>query len=157
MEKKPTIIFDLDETLCTKKKSNETYANVLPIQPMINKLNDLYDQGYTIIISTARNMVTQNNHVSKVVKNVGLVTMQWLEDHKVKYHGLQWGKEFGALYCDDKSCLNDPEEVQRRIDAINAGTEKWYLAEYMNLRNRVKQLEQEVEDLKQAAMWGKDE
>lgn len=168
MEKKHTLIYDLDETLCTKKLSNETYADVKPIQPMIDQLNDFYDQGYTIIISTARNMVTQNNHVSKVVQNVGMVTMKWLEDHGVKYHGLDWGKEYGALYIDDKSCLPDPEEIQRRINAINEGTEKWYVAEHLNLRNVLEKKNKEIEalkkqiknledDIENSRLWDKDE
>jgi hypothetical protein len=40
------IIFDLDKTLCTKKKPEETYADVKPIIPMINLLNELHDSGY---------------------------------------------------------------------------------------------------------------
>lgn len=168
MEKKQTLIYDLDETLCTKKQSHETYADVKPIQPMIDQLNKFYDEGFTIIISTARNMVTQNNHVSKVVKNVGMVTMQWLEDHGVKYHGIQWGKEYGALYIDDKACLPDPEEVERRVAAIKEGSEHWYLLEHINLRKILEKKEKEIEHLKKqvkyleddianSRLWDKDE
>lgn len=100
---KPRIIYDLDETLCSKKQPHESYLDVKPIQPVIDQLNNFYDQGYEIIISTARNMVTQNNHVSKVVGNIGLDTMLWLEKYNIKYHGLDWGKEYGICYCDDKA------------------------------------------------------
>lgn len=135
MEKKATLIYDLDETLCTKKQPNETYADVKPIQPMIDQLNHFYDEGYEIIISSARNMVTQNNHVSKVIQNVGLDTIQWLEKHGVRYHGLQFGKEYGQCYIDDKAVINHPDEIARRINAIKNGTEKEYLKEQMEVLN----------------------
>lgn len=134
-EKKGTLIYDLDETLCTKKQPGETYADVKPIQPMIDQLNRFYDEGYEIIISSARNMVTQNNDVSKVIQNVGLDTLQWLEKHKVKYHGLQFGKKYGLMYIDDKSCINDPDEIERRIQAIKMGKEKEYLKEQRDILN----------------------
>lgn len=148
MEKKITLIYDLDETLCTKKQPGETYADPKPIQPMIDQLNRFYDEGFEIIISTARNMVTQNNHVSKVVQNVGLDTIQWLERYGVKYHGLQFGKEYGAMYIDDKACLNDPKEIERRINAVKNGTEKAYIKEHLGLRERVEELEAENTRLK---------
>lgn len=155
-----TLIYDLDKTLCTKKQKGEKYSDVKPIQPMIDQLNDFYDQGYEIIISTARNMVTQNNDVSKVVQNVGMVTMQWLKKHKVKYHGLQFGKSYGHLYIDDKSCLNDPEEIQRRVNAIVTNTEDQYLNEHMNLRKKVEELEnlnlqlqKRIDSLEQEKLW----
>lgn len=143
MSKKPTLVYDLDETLCTKKGPNETYADVLPIQPMIDQLNQFYDEGYEIIISTARNMVTQKNHVSKVVQNVGLDTMLWLKKHGVKYNGLHWGKEYAAIYIDDKSCLADTQEIERRINAINNGTEKEYIKNHLDMYNKVEKLENE--------------
>jgi capsule biosynthesis phosphatase len=138
-KKKATLIYDLDETLCTKKQPHETYADVQPIQPMIDQLNEFYDSGYEIIISSARNMVTQKNHVSKVVQNVGLDTIQWLDKHGVKYHGLQFGKEYGAIYIDDKACLNDVNEIERRIKAIENGNEKEYLAKQKEMLNKLYQ------------------
>ena len=62
MDKK-ILIYDLDETLCEKKRPEQTYSEVKPIKPMIEQLNRFYDEGNTIIIQTARNMVTQGNDV----------------------------------------------------------------------------------------------
>ena len=149
LSKKLTLVYDLDETLCTKKKPDETYADVLPIQPMIDQLNKFYDEGHEIIISTARNMVTQNNHVSKVVQNVGLDTMLWLKKHGVKYHGIDWGKEYAAIYIDDKSCLADTAEIERRVNSILNNTEKEYIKNHLNLHDRVKRLENENRILKE--------
>lgn len=101
--KKQTIIFDLDETLCTKRQSHETYMDVKPIQKMINVVNELHDLGYEIIIETARNMVTQSNFEAKVIKNVGQDTLNWLEKYNVKYDGIKFAKTYGVAYCDDKA------------------------------------------------------
>lgn len=147
--KKLKLVYDLDKTLCTKKKPDESYLDVEPIPEMINQLNYFYDKGYEIIISTARNMVTQQNHVSKVAKNVGLDTMLWLNKHGVKYHGLDWGKEYADIYIDDKSCINDTEEIQRRINSIENGNEEQYLKDQINLKKELNKLKNENKLLKE--------
>lgn len=134
-DKKISIIYDLDETLCTKKKSHETYSDVKPIIEMIEQLNEFHDMGYEIIIYTARNMVTQKNDIGKVLQNVGEVTLKWLRDNNVKYDSIMFGKSYGNLYVDDKACINDPKEIERRINAIKNGTEKEYLENQKQLLN----------------------
>lgn len=140
-QKQLTFIYDLDETLCTKKKPDETYSDVKPIQPMIDQLNKFYDEGNIIIIQTARNMLTQHNDIGRVIQNVGEDTLRWLREHKVKYHSIQFGKPFGCIYIDDKACLNDIEEIERRVEAIQNGTEKQYLEDYKNKDKRIEDLE----------------
>jgi len=142
------LIYDLDETLCTKKKPDETYLDVQPIQPMIDQLNKFYDEGHEIIISTARNMVTQKGDVGKILANVGPDTFEWLKKHGVKYHAIYFQKPYGDIYIDDKSCLNDVNEIERRIQAIKEGKEKEYIKQHLNLLNRVKELEEENKKLK---------
>lgn len=148
-KKKLILIYDLDETLCTKKQPNETYADVKPIQPMIDQLNKFYDEGHTIIISTARNMVTQGGDVGAILANVGLDTLNWLKKHGVKYHKIYFQKPYGDIYIDDKSCLNDPNEIERRIKAIQEGKEKEYIQEQLNLLNELEKLKKENEELKE--------
>jgi capsule biosynthesis phosphatase len=115
MTNKLTIIYDLDGTLCETKRKDQSYADVEPILPMIQQLNEFYDQGHEIMIHTARNMVTQNNNVAKVIQNVGEVTLEWLRRHGVKYHGIEFGKIYGQIYIDDKACLNNPQEIAFRV------------------------------------------
>jgi capsule biosynthesis phosphatase len=139
---KITLIYDLDKTLCTKKQKGETYADVQPIQSMIDQLNRFYDEGFEIIISTARNMVTQGGDVGGVLANVGPDTFDWLKRYEIRYHKIYFQKPYGDLYIDDKSCLNDVNEIERRVNAIKNNSEEEYLVEHMNLRKRVEQLEQ---------------
>jgi capsule biosynthesis phosphatase len=145
---KLTLIYDLDQTLCTKKKPNETYNDVKPIKPIIDQLNKFYDLGYNIIIETARNMVTQGNDEGKVIQNVGEITLRWLREHGVKYHAIKFGKSYGHIYIDDKACLDDPAEIERRIQAWHNGTEKEYLANQKQVMKRIAELEEENRQLK---------
>jgi dTDP-glucose 4,6-dehydratase len=50
-----TLIFDIDGTLCTQEKN---YADAKPIYSVIDKLNKKYDEGYKIVLFTARGTET---------------------------------------------------------------------------------------------------
>lgn len=117
--KKLTLVFDLDETLCTKKRPEESYMDVQPITDMIELVNELHDEGHTIIIETARNMVTQNNNEAKVIKNVGQDTLNWLDKHGVKYDGIKFAKTYGAAYCDDKAIRPNEIKFLKEINQLN--------------------------------------
>lgn len=130
MEKK-TIVFDLDETLCTKKQPNETYMDVKPIQEMIDIVNELYDMGYEIIIETARNMLTQKNYEAKVIKNVGQDTLNWLDKYGVKYNGIKFAKTFAIAYVDDKAIR--PNEIKHLKDTNQLDNIEAYLKHLNNL------------------------
>jgi capsule biosynthesis phosphatase len=122
--------------LCVlSRKSGQSYADAVPIQPMIDQLNAFYDDGHTIIINTARHMVTCNNDVDLVVKRIGDITLDWLKRHNVKFTALQFGKPYGDLYIDDKACSNDPAEIARRVDAIERGVYEDYIESFNILVN----------------------
>lgn len=128
--KNVVLVIDLDKTLCTKKEDNESYSDVKPIVDVINTINNLHNNGAEVIIESARNMLTQNNNESKVIKNVGLTTLQWLKDNNVYYDGIRFGKTMGTCYIDDKALRpkeflkiyesledkNDLNELERKIN-----------------------------------------
>lgn len=108
------IAFDLDETLCTRPKGvehlgAEKYSYCSPIQHMIDIVNKLYDEGYTIKIYTARGMYTFNGDVKEVYYNLYGLTKEQLDSWGVKYHSLIMGKEPYDLLIDDKCCR--PKEI----------------------------------------------
>ena len=108
------IVFDLDETLCEKNKKNESYFDVKPIDEMCNAVRELKRRGYYIIISTARNMLTQNNNVGRVVMNVGQDTLNWLDKNNIPYDEIHFGKPYSdTYYVDDKSLT--PEEFLNKM------------------------------------------
>ena len=113
---KMVLVVDLDKTLCSKKTSAETYADVKPYTDIINVLNSLNDQGAEVIIESARNMLTQNNNESKVIKNIGLTTLQWLNDNNVQYDGIKFGKTMGTCYIDDKALR--PKEFMKIYESL---------------------------------------
>ena len=98
-----TIVFDLDNTLCLGEKINNSHENKIPNIKMIEILNQLHDEGYNIIIETARNMYTQKNDEGQVIKNVGEYTLKWLRENNVKYDSIRFGKSYGEFYVDDKA------------------------------------------------------
>lgn len=111
------LVVDLDKTICTKKQSNETYLDVKPIESIIEVLNTLHNSGAEIIIESARNMLTQHNNESKVIKNVGLDTLNWLNTHNVPYDGIKFGKTMGSCYIDDKALR--PKEFMKIFNSLD--------------------------------------
>ena len=104
---KLVLVVDLDKTLCTKKLPDESYADVKPICDMIDAVNTLHKNGSEVIIESARNMLTQSNNEAKVIKNIGLTTLKWLNDNNVEYKD-KYGvsdvyKPIGSCYIDDKA------------------------------------------------------
>ena len=86
-----TLIFDIDGTICTQESD---YSQAKPIQEVINKLNKKYDEGYKIVLFTARGTETGIDWSE--------VTAKQLKCWGVQYHDLLFGKPAGLKYIDDK-------------------------------------------------------
>jgi capsule biosynthesis phosphatase len=97
------IVIDLDGTICTLKQNNQTYADVLVKPGAVEFINKLKQDGHYIIIQTARNMATCESNMGKVIKNVGKVTLDWLEKNEVAYDEIYFGKPNANLYIDDRA------------------------------------------------------
>ena len=88
--------FDLDGTLCSQQDLD--YENALPFIKRVKHVNDLYDDGHTIIIDTARGSGATKG------KDWTEITEKQLEAWGVKYHDLRAGVKFSAdVYIDDKA------------------------------------------------------
>lgn len=96
------IVVDLDGTICPIKGPGQSYADLVPNPGAATRLRELRGAGYYIIIVTARNMATCEGNVGKVMKNVGLLTMNWLEHHGIEYDEFHFGKPNADLYIDDR-------------------------------------------------------
>lgn len=97
---KKTLVFDIDDTISIHK--NRDYANAKPIQPVIDKLNRLHDEGYYIKLFTGRGQLSCNGDLDLIIKRNKDVLEKWLTDHNVKYDELIFGKPLGDWYIDDK-------------------------------------------------------
>jgi capsule biosynthesis phosphatase len=69
----------------------------------VEKINELKNQGHYIIISTARNMATCESNVGKVLKNVGKITLDWLDKYNIPYDEIFFGKQNADVYIDDRA------------------------------------------------------
>ena len=97
------IVIDLDGTICTLKTSDETYADVQLKPGAKDFIKKLRQEGHYIIVQTARNMATCESNLGKVLKNVGKVTLEWLEQNEIEYDEIYFGKPNGHIYIDDRA------------------------------------------------------
>jgi len=97
------IVIDLDGTICAIKKPDQSYADLLPLPGAAQKIHGLRKAGHYIIIQSARNMATCESNLGKVMKNVGLITLEWLQKYTVEYDEIYFGKPNGHIYIDDRA------------------------------------------------------
>lgn len=97
------IAIDLDGTICPIRKPDESYADLLPLPGAAERIRELRRAGYVIVILTARNMATCDGNVGRVMKNVGRLTLNWLEQHGIEYDEIHFGKPNADLYIDDRA------------------------------------------------------
>jgi capsule biosynthesis phosphatase len=97
------ICFDLDNTLVTLPTIPGDYSSVKPIFKMISLLKNLKKLGHTIIIYTARRMNSHKHNVGRVIRDIGLVTFQTLEQMNIEYDEIIFGKPIADIYIDDKA------------------------------------------------------
>ena len=92
--------FDIDGTVCTPCSGD--YEKSQPIKDRIEKVNQLYDEGNTIFMLTARGMGRTDNDQIGAYKCMYTFTENQLNKWGVKYHKLFLGKPNADLYIDDK-------------------------------------------------------
>ena len=87
--------FDIDGTICSSV-SDSAYHEAIPFDDVLQEINNLYDQGNTIIFMTARGSVSG--------KDWSDFTKQQLDQWKVKYHKLITNvKPHADIFIDDKA------------------------------------------------------
>ena len=95
-----TIVMDMDDTICFTL--NRDFNNSIPNQPVIDKINELHDKGWKIIISTARGAKSCPTLLEREIKYRG-ITEAWLNSHNIKYDKVLFMKENADYYVDDKA------------------------------------------------------
>ncbi len=102
------LIMDLDGTL-TLGDSSE-YSLVSPNLEVVEQLREYKNQGFEIIISTARNMRTYDGNLGKINVNTLPIIIEWLKKHKIPYDEIYVGKPWcgtEGFYVDDKAIRPD--------------------------------------------------
>lgn len=103
------IIVDVDNTI-TIDESSSDYKLKKPNILLINKLKKFKDDGYEIVLYTARNMNTFNNDISKINSVTLPILIEWLNKNEVYYDGIIVGKPWcghDGFYIDDKAIRPD--------------------------------------------------
>ncbi|GAA4894544.1 HAD-IIIC family phosphatase [Ferrimonas pelagia] len=106
------LIVDLDGTLTQANTSD--YANVLPRLDVIEALRKYHDNGFEIVIATARNMRTYEGNVGKINIHTLPIITAWLDKHQIPYDEILVGKPWcghEGFYIDDKAIR--PSEFAR--------------------------------------------
>tara|TARA_Y100001963_G_C6423897_1_gene283940 strand:+ start:52 stop:345 length:294 start_codon:yes stop_codon:yes gene_type:complete len=88
------IFIDIDETICISPEDRD-YNKSAPIVENIQKANDLYDEGHTIVYWTARGSVSGLDWTE--------LTQKQLKGWGVKYHDLRLDKPYYDVFIDDKN------------------------------------------------------
>lgn len=96
-----TIVIDIDGVIFEEAPTFDKIFSK-PVDGAIESINDLYDQGYLIILFSARNW--------QMFKQTEYSLLQY----KVKYHSLVLGKPAGDYYIDDRS-FKSIEELTNKL------------------------------------------
>lgn len=113
------LIMDLDDTICVT--TNSDYKNSMPNLDVVEKMREFKMQGFTIVISTSRNMRTYSGNLGKINANTLPIIVEWLDLHKIPYDEIYMGKPWcgtEGFYVDDKA-LRPNEFVTLSIEEIN--------------------------------------
>jgi len=97
------IVIDLDGTICPIKGKNQSYDELKPKPDAPEKIRELRKAGHYIIIYTARHMATCEGNLGKVMKRLGKLTLDWLEQYGIEYDEIYFGKPNAEIYIDDRS------------------------------------------------------
>jgi len=117
------LIVDLDGTLTCANTSD--YEKVAPRLDVIEMLIKYKEQGFTIVISTARNMRTYEGNVGKINIHTLPIITKWLNQHNVPYDEILVGKPWcgqEGFYIDDKAirpsefCSLNLEQINKLLD-----------------------------------------
>lgn len=118
------LVVDLDGTITLANTSD--YKNVLPNVELIESLKEYKNNGFTIVISTARNMRTYEGNVGKINIHTLPVITEWLDRHEVPYDEVLVGKPWcghDGFYIDDRS-IRPSEFAALSFEEITALIEK---------------------------------
>lgn len=111
---------DLDDTMCHTVDGD--YVNSAPVIPVIEKIREYKDMGFTIVINTSRSMRTYEGNVGKINAYTLPTIIEWLNKHAVPYDELMVGKPWCGMegfYVDDKA-IRPSEFVEKSYEEITA-------------------------------------
>jgi histidinol phosphatase-like enzyme len=105
---KGIIVVDFDDTLAIHpgSKAAENIPVAEPNIPLINKLNELHNNGYSIHIYTARGHLSASSRIEADSKYRHII-LKWLDKNNLKFDKLSFEKPLGVYYIDDLAMRPD--------------------------------------------------
>ena len=113
-----TIVFDLDDTISFTV--DRDWENAYCDPEMKAKINRLYDEGWTIVIHTARGQISCDGNINAIYDKYHDLIIGWLNRNGVKFHELKFGKPLASFYVDDKA-LRPDEFKSLEIQKLSGG------------------------------------
>lgn len=99
------LIIDLDGTL-TIDDPEVPYSEKLPNTSVVARLREYHQLGFTIVVSTARNMRAYNGSIGAINVNTLPTIIEWLQRHAIPFDEILVGKPWcgtEGFYVDDKA------------------------------------------------------
>jgi capsule biosynthesis phosphatase len=106
-----TLVVDFDDTLAITL--NRDWQNAAPNLPLIEKINRLHSEGWTIHIVTARGQLSCQGNSIEASEKYRTQIETWLANHDVRYNTLSFDKKLAAYYIDDKGIT--PEDFIKKF------------------------------------------
>jgi capsule biosynthesis phosphatase len=112
------LVIDIDKTLTLG--DNQDYSLVSPNLKIVNKVIEYKNNGFNIILFTARNMRSHDNNIGKITAKTLPIIFKWLEKHNVPFDEIYVGKPWcgnDGFYVDDKA-IRPNEFVEKSYEEI---------------------------------------
>jgi histidinol phosphatase-like enzyme len=123
MNRQKIIAFDLDDVICFRPEGYEDlgpkkYLYCQPYKEIIELINSLHDDGYRIVIYTARGMTQFAGNIIEIYSKLYNQTNDQLKSWGVKYHQLVMGKMHYDVLIDDKALNSHNIDKQNITDFL---------------------------------------
>ena len=125
IQKENVIVIDLDGTLCEIKRRDQDYFDVAPKEEIVAKLKEYRQQGFYIIIQTARNMRTFEGNLGRINAVTLKTIFAWLDQHDIPYDEVLPGRPWcgsNGFYVDDRPIRPD-EFINLSLEEIEKITQ----------------------------------
>src|SRR6202012_6028965 len=73
------IVMDVDGPLCLKKRPDQSYDEVAPNPPVVERLREYRQSGFYVILATSRNMNSYEGNTGLITANTAKILMAWLD------------------------------------------------------------------------------
>ncbi len=119
------IVIDIDGTLCGEPQEKGNYLTAMPFYPMINKLKQLKEAGFHIILQSSRQMRTYNGNVGLIAANTLPTLCEWLKKYDIPFDEIHLGRPWcghDGYYVDNRAirpsefCQLNHQEILNLLD-----------------------------------------